>query len=345
MIEQIGTNELSRANEFQKEFFSALYTLGVVGKFKLVIMAPTTKSNGFRIYKNGGLLAEVKKTKVTYLSDKHSPYIKEATPNLNLFYKLKKTYESNKFLPHKADEKDFLWFIEICSLATKKWSEAEKQTHEEREMETEIISAWRDRGLASSFLMDMEFNVAPWKQSSITHYGKAGHYVGDISKRGGRVDLVVYDSEAGFGFVELKYDCASMRNLGKHFADFDGVKNNTKKAEIIKELTIRLASLSSIGACNYSLETGIVEKIWFGFLLLGKSKKEYIDEMVKKENWICQETNNKKTVFVDWLNIKSDYEKGIGEAGIVWYKNYNQEEFSIQKKDFKSFDCFIGISN
>ena len=333
---KIENNKLRRANEFQKSFFAKLLEYRIIEEMELVIMAPTSPKCGYRIYKNGGRLADVKKTKVVFLADKgYKEYINRVIENTNRFYKLKTFFETVDY-NSLIDDIDLKWFLNQCVKVVEKWSEAEIQTHEERKLETELIFC--NRKCQKEMLIDMEFNITPWKNSCITRYGKC--VIKGISQRGGRVDLVAYDANNGFGLIELKYNCKSMNNLGKHFGDFDGVKNSIKKEEIIEELIIRLDSLSSTGVYDITLDTPVKEELWFGFLLIGgDSEEDYKEEIRKSQNWKCSEIQNKKKVWVDWTDLKESCEKGTEEFMIAWYPNLNM--IKIKKESFMPFLDFL----
>ena len=350
-------NENRRVSENQIRFFEFLRKINAINEHGLVVMAPTTDKKGFRIYKNGGFLAEVKKEVVNFLPNQgYGSYVTKALANdkesdkewdEERFNNFKEKYnQKRKYwdLINEEDEKEFGEFLEICCDAVEAWSTADKQTHEERKKETEIISNCREQKDKGFFFVDMEFYVYPWKKYCKTSYGELlqGNPEDGFDKRGGRVDLVVYDPDAGFGLIELKYDCESMKNLGKHFADFDGINNSTKKSEIINELKTRLEALSSVGIMDDSINN-IKEKLWFGFLLLGSNEEKYKYELNKDDNWNCFETHKKKKIIVDWMNLKKAIEskKSNTDFKFIWFKKFEDKNFSLCKADFQSYKEFM----
>ena len=48
-------------------------------------------------------------------------------------------------------------------------------------------------------------------------------------------DMVVFDKNRGFGFIELKYADASTGNLGKHYTDTRNIIQNSEAVKIITE--------------------------------------------------------------------------------------------------------------
>ncbi len=301
---------------------------------KLVIMAPTTEVKGFRIYSNGGQLAEIKKNKAIFLNSKYDKKYLGDIFTLDDINEFRKKFESLTDWDDKA-YRDFKKGIDKCTTITEVWCKNESQSHHERKLENEIISYFRRN--KKVLFVDMEFNAAKGKYGGITPYGRCKKKeFEDFRIRGGRVDLVVYDPENGFGLIELKYNNDSMDNIGKHFADFDAIVNGDNSDNIADELERRLNILIDLGIIKTTIKS---KRLWYGFLLIGKIKDEYTNEIKKTSNWNCSESRDNTSYTVDWSDLMEAYKSGsVKNPGrYIWYSDYKDESFNLNFEDMEEF--------
>lgn len=378
---------MDRVTEYQIKMIKFLTDNKIIKDYNLAVMAPTKNKNGsyngFRVYANGGLLAEIKRTKTKYLAD--DGYKKDALEGaIEKYEDLSDTKRSgqNSIGLYESNLENYKKFIEDCVGVTKEWAgikdeenelqpsakDKSQPTHYERAKETEIIYLCREDSKKVAYI-DMEFNMGPWKEENTIkkEYGKLiNAYKKDDGKtirdnnysfynRSGRVDLIIYDKDAGFGLIELKYDDKSMENIGKHFADFEAAINSKKRNKIVEELTERLKALQEVGICS-SVTEPLKKELWYGFLLLGSDKKTYKEDFTplsdnektnrtlkKNNNWICSEQKDKTKANVDWSKIRESYESGeLDTARFVWVDHVSKVADNLVYSKMETYSDFIG---
>ncbi len=321
-------NSKKLITKFQQDYIRYLIDRNLVTDHGLAIMAPTTDKDGFRVYSNGGEMARIRKTKTVFLGS-YEKYIPEVFRD-----ECFKPEIYSCSIPQEQCAAAFSGFIRDCTGVTEKWAENDRQHHEERRTENRIIHDLRERGSGGIVPLDMEFNIEPQRYGGVSRYGKTWNCQVDFRLRGGRVDLVVYDSKHGFGLIELKYNGESMENIGKHFADFDAAVNDTNaKTKITGELERRLNILVQAGICIAS-DGSINKNLWYGFLFVGATKEIYLDQIKSRANWKCQESRGKQKYYVDWNDLREAYLRGDTQdpGRYIWYeadKEYREYDLSF----------------
>lgn len=94
-------------------------------------------------------------------------------------------------------------------------------------------------------------------------------------------DMVVFDKNRGFGFIELKYADASTDNLGKHYTDTRNIIQNSEAVKIIteelKERSFYLWGYGLISDAIYQeMKASDVPKLWQGFLFVGGRRENAV---------------------------------------------------------------------
>lgn len=94
-------------------------------------------------------------------------------------------------------------------------------------------------------------------------------------------DMVVFDKNRGFGFIELKYADASTGNLGKHYTDIRNTIQNSEAVKIItEELKERSFYLWEYGLISDAIYQAMkdfdVPKLWQGFLFVGGRRENAV---------------------------------------------------------------------
>jgi len=94
-------------------------------------------------------------------------------------------------------------------------------------------------------------------------------------------DMVVFDKNRGFGFIELKYADASTGNLGKHYTDTRNIIQNSEAVKIIteelKERSFYLWEYGLISDAIYqAMKAFDVPKLWQGFLFVGGRRENAV---------------------------------------------------------------------
>ena len=94
-------------------------------------------------------------------------------------------------------------------------------------------------------------------------------------------DIVVFDQNNGFGFIELKYEDMSTENLGKHYTDFQNILQSGEKVKTATEkLKYRGTYLWKYGlisdAIYQAMKASDAPKFWQGFLFVGGRRENAV---------------------------------------------------------------------
>lgn len=94
-------------------------------------------------------------------------------------------------------------------------------------------------------------------------------------------DIVVFDQNNGFGFIELKYKDKSTENLDKHYTDFQNVLQSREKVKTATEkLKSRGTYLWKYGlisdAIYQAMKASDTPKFWQGFLFVGGRRENAV---------------------------------------------------------------------
>jgi len=153
----------------------------------------------------------------------------------------------------------------------------------------------------------------------------------NLSGKGFKPDIVVFDKNNGFGLIELKYDDKSTENLQKHYMDVQNVMNDNDIAKITDELKRRSAYLGEYGLISHTMYKSIknsnTQNLWQGFLFVGGQREKAINlvsdlvkrhgEMIKDENcrfafYPYKEENSIDQIKLDYQSMQTyeDFIKG-----------------------------------
>lgn len=137
----------------------------------------------------------------------------------------------------------------------------------ERRLQTAIVKQHMKKAPEDGWcVVDMEYTFDK-KQSS----------TGKIFKP----DIVVFDQNNGFGFIELKYKDMSAKNLDKHYTDFQNVLQSREKVkktmEALKNRGAYLWKYDLISDAIYqAMKASDAPKLWQGFLFVGGSRENAV---------------------------------------------------------------------
>ncbi|MDE7312636.1 MAG: hypothetical protein K2N87_13615 [Eubacterium sp.] len=182
-------------------------------------------------------------------------------------------------ISHSAEYLDL-----ILKAVEKKFMNKDKDLGERR-IQTAIVKHHMKKASEDDWcVIDMEYRVS----KKVNPSGK-----------GFKPDIVVFDKNSGFGFIELKYGGKSMENLQEHYMDVQNVRNNNDAVRIITdELKRRSAYLWEYGlisdAIYRSMRKSDFQNLWQGFLFVGGKREKAVSlvhrlgqkhgEIVKDEN-------------------------------------------------------------
>ena len=137
----------------------------------------------------------------------------------------------------------------------------------ERRLQTAIVKQHMKKAPEDGWcVVDMEYTFD--KKQSLT---------GKIFKP----DIVVFDKNNGFGFIELKYKDMSAKNLDKHYTDFQNVLQSREKVkktmEALKNRGAYLWKYDLISDAIYqAMKASDAPKLWQGFLFVGGSRENAV---------------------------------------------------------------------
>lgn len=154
----------------------------------------------------------------------------------------------------------------ILKAAEKKFMNKDKDLGERR-IQTAIVKQHMKKASEDDWcVIDMEYKVS----KKVNPSGK-----------GFKPDIVIFDKNSGFGFIELKYGGKSMENLQEHYTDVQNIRNNNDAVRIITdELKRRSTYLWEYGlisdAIYRSMKKSDFQNLWQGFLFVGGKREKAI---------------------------------------------------------------------
>lgn len=274
-----------------QELWEYEFTDGRVTKKPIVILGPDgTNRNMLRVYAYGGLIgriaAEEKRDDSHHLASlDYAKYLEEADAEY-VQYMFKK-YPDMEKMPEKspgeklsgrlhtileqnnADKSGMLFEAEYLDLILKaaKIRFTGKQTGkpQERKIEAAIVKKHMRKETEDGWcIIDAEYDTRK----------------GTKTEGADKPDLVVYDRQKGFGFIELKYENNSTENKCKHYQAVHNMIENTGCEEIIKELKRRCRFLADYELVNREffdcMENDSHSCLWQGFLFVGGNKSDSV---------------------------------------------------------------------
>lgn len=259
-----------------------------------IILGPDrTKVSKLRVYAYGGRIGRLR-TK----SGEHELLAEEYEKYLTVPEKAKKLTEmlttADKDNLISSDE-----YLELAAEAAKARFKKKNRMSGERRIQTTLIKK-NMKGKTGWCVIDMEFRVTP-KDGLDKH---------------SQVDIVVYDEEKGFGFIELKFNNESCDNLVDHCRSYHEICSKPKLHQAVEKELIRragyLAEYELIVPRYYdSMNTKIEKegsiKLWYGCLFIngGKTRTQKLikqigeAEEVRKSRFSYADIENDETPDID----------------------------------------------
>lgn len=156
-------------------------------------------------------------------------------------------------------------YLDLILKAAQKWSMNNKgMALGERRIQTAIVKQHMKKAPEDGWcVIDMEYTVK-------TNLSRSGNPFSP--------DMVVFDQNNGFGFMELKYADKNTENLDKHYTDTRNVIQNSEAVKTIaEELKRRSTYLWEYGlisdAIYQAMKASDVPKLWQGFLFVGGKRE------------------------------------------------------------------------
>jgi len=188
----------------------------------------------------------------------------------------------------------------------------------ERRIQTEIVRRHMKKDSKADWcVIDMEYTI-PEKVNP--------------ARKSFKPDIVVFDKNYGFGFIELKYNNESEYNLEKHYMDVRNViKDNEAVRKITTELKRRSSYLCEYGlidtAIHHSMQNSAVQKLWQGFLFVGGEQERAVSlvgSLAEKQNVIKSDKNCR---FVFFPYKEESYVDSIDNIKLEYHSMQTYEEF------------------
>lgn len=202
----------------------------------------------------------------------------------------------------------------ILKAVEKKFMNTDKKLRERR-IETAIVKQHMKKDAKAGWcVIDMEYTVS----QKLNPAGKKFN-----------PDIVVFDKNRGFGFIELKYDNKSVDNLPKHYNDVQNIiKNKEAVKNITEELKRRSSYLKDYGLINDTLYQSMQNSnnLWQGFLFIG-GKRESIVNLVQNQIKISKNPNCRFAFY--------PYDEKYG-AGCI-------DKIKLDYQSMQTYDSFIGM--
>jgi len=284
----------------------------------VVLAAPARdKPNKIRVYMNGGDVGKIAINEdgvtIGINSKKYSNKYKGKVPEVvHILEEKSKSIEANRL--DALINAEYLKYAEDATIA---YSANSNAADKERTIET-LIMDYRNQKCGNAAIdMEMQYSVEDlgWvkeKQKQSGHvYPINMKYKGcewyneepfnDLTKaetKSPRVDLMVLN-DYGIGFVELKVDNKSCKNLSSHIVHMNYIMSH--QDVFIKDVDRRLSVLKEYELLEPEMNNNIEKwkdnpQIWCGILFVGKADKlDGAKQMIKKQSNV----QNIRFCFVD----------------------------------------------
>lgn len=179
-----------------------------------------------------------------------------------LRYRLQELLEHSYFGDLKESE-----YLDLILKATQKRFKKKGGDLGERRIQTAIVKQHMKKAPEDGWcVVDMEYGV----KGRLSPSGKVF-----------KPDIVVFDRDHGFGFIELKYADESTENLAKHYTDTRYIIQEQEAVETItEELKIRSGYLWGYGLIGdpiyQAMKAFDPPKLWQGFLFVGGKRENAV---------------------------------------------------------------------
>lgn len=218
-------------------------------------------------------------------------------------------------------------YLDLILKAAEKRFTNGKEDLGERRVQTSIIKQHMNKAPEDGWcVIDMEYTVK-----------------GEQSQTGKefKPDLVVFDKNHGFGFIELKYADKSTKNLDKHYTDTQGILQNIMQSgeavKIIGELKSRSGFLWQYGlisdAIYQAMEAFDAPKLWQGFLFVGGKRENavrFAKRLAEKNEDII--TNN-ECRFAFYPHEKENSDDSIRNIRLDFHSMQPYGKFTGERED------------